>query len=201
VPFRRHLAVLLAASLSVALAACGADPNSTASPAETTAPTPTTAAPADTTPTEQPAAPTEAPPAAAPDLPAIDVVELASGRSVSLPSLAGSGRPTVLWFWAPHCTFCRREAAELLAFTAEHGTEVDILGLGAQDSLDEAHGFVDDTATQDLTMVWDQSGQSWVHHRVTSQPTIVVLGADGQEAGRWFRDFDTDEILAAAGVT
>ena len=190
----RRLALLVAALLVVA-AACGGDPAATTTtpstpPADTEPPT---SAPDDTSTTRQPATSTA-------DLPAIDVVELSSGDSVPLTSLATPGRPSLLWFWAPHCTFCRREAPELLAFAAEHAGEIDVLGLGAQDSLDEAYGFLDDTDTHDLTMVWDESGQSWIHHGVTSQPTIVVLGADGQVAGQWYRDFDVDGILASAGL-
>ena len=179
------------AAISVLAAACGDDPVATTTP--TTPTTPSTADPAP----ESTSSSTEA---VSVDLPAIEVVELASGDTVPLPSLATSGRPTVLWFWAPHCTFCIREAPELLAFADEHGAQVDILGLGAQDSLDEAYGFLDTTGTHDLAMVWDETGRSWVHHGVTSQPTIIVLGADGQVSAEWYRDFDENGILAAAGV-
>lgn len=190
--FRRtHIAFL--AGLVALAAACGSDGTTTAAGGPA-APT-TTAAPSTDTPA------TEAPgPAAGADLPAIDVVDLASGDEVDLQSLAQPGRPTLLWFWAPHCTICRREAPELLAFEAAHRDDIDILGVGAQDTLDEAYGFLDDTDTHGLAMVWDESGQSWIHHGVTSQPTVIVLDADGQVAGTWFRDFDVDGILAAAGV-
>ncbi len=124
-----------------------------------------------------------------PDVPSVDVVLLASGSTVDLRSLATPGRPALLWFWAPHCTFCRAEAPELLSFVAGHGGDVDVIGIGAQDSLDEAHGFVEETKTAGLRMVWDPRGRSWVHYGVTNQPTVIVLGADGQIAGTWFRDF------------
>lgn len=102
--------------------------------------------------------------------------------------------------WAPHCTFCLREAPELLAFARDHGADVDVLGVGAQDSLDEAYDFVERTATDDLAMVWDASGRSWVNYGVTNQPTVILLGPDGEVAGTWFRDFESDQILAAAGA-
>jgi thiol-disulfide isomerase/thioredoxin len=191
---RRHGSAVLVVGVLV-LTACWDDPATTAD----TDTTPTTA----TSSPDVTGSPTSGPPttaASTADLPDIDVVALASGDPVALRSLATPGRPSLLWFWAPHCTICRREAPELLAFTAEHAGEIDVLGLGAQDSLDEAYGFLDDTDTHDLTMVWDETGQSWVHHGVTSQPTIVVLDRDGQVAGRWYRDFDEDGILAAAGL-
>jgi thiol-disulfide isomerase/thioredoxin len=196
---RGVLPLLLASGLALATVACGSDDTATtatsAAPSTTsTAPTTTEADAPSTTVAPQP------PSAAAPDLPAIDVVQLSTGDEVALQSLVEPGRPTLLWFWAPHCTFCRREAPEVLAFIADHADEVDVLGVGAQDNLDQAHGFLDDTDTHDVTMVWDASGQSWVHHGVTSQPTVIVLDADGQVAGRWYREFDPDGILAAAGV-
>lgn len=191
----RRRALLAAVAGAVLVGACGSDGSTRAAgPTTTSAPiAPSTSDPggdATTTTTSGPA-----------DLPAIDVVELASGEEVPLPSLAQPGRPTLLWFWAPHCTICRREAPDLLEFEASHGDRIDVLGLGAQDSLDEAYGFLDDTDTHDLAMVWDQSGRSWIHHGVTNQPTVIVLDADGQVAGTWFREFDVDGILAAAGLT
>ncbi len=185
----------MAAAVVVGVAACGADPES-----PSTAPPVTEAQDSPDGTTDGSTTTSAAPAAARPDLPAIDVVELASGDTVDLTALATAGRPSLLWFWAPHCTVCRREAPDLLAFAEAHGDEIQILGLGAQDSLEEAYGFLDDTGTHDLRMVWDATGQSWIHHGVTSQPTIIVLGADGQVAGEWYRDFDADGILAAAGL-
>ncbi len=189
----RVRAVVIGLGMALVLAACGgdtgADAGGPAAPASTSSP------PAPTSAGEAPATDGTI------DLPNIEVVQLATGDAVPLRSLAEPGRPTLLWFWAPHCSICRREAPEVLAFAEDHDTEVDVLGLGAQDSLEQAHGFLDDTGTHDLAMVWDPSGQSWIHHGVTSQPTVIVLDADGQVAGTWFRDFDPEAILAAAGVS
>lgn len=191
----RSRAVALALTIALTVAACGSDGASTvAGPTTTGATAPPTTATDGRAPSTTPGASTVA------DLPAIDVVDLATGEEVDLQSLAQPGRPTLLWFWAPHCTTCRREAPDVLAFEAAHADQIDLLGLGAQDTLDEAYGFLDDTGTHDLTMVWDRSGQSWIHHGVTSQPTVIVLDASGEVAGTWFRDFDVDGILAAAGL-
>ncbi|HVE27820.1 MAG TPA: TlpA disulfide reductase family protein [Sporichthya sp.] len=133
-------------------------------------------------------------------LPDLQVVRVASGQTVPLQTLAVSGKPTLLWFWAPHCTFCRAEAPDLLAFAKAHGAQVQILGLGAQDDLGQAVGFLSDTATEKLEMVWDASGKSWLHYKVTNQPTVVVLDARGNVTRTWFRHFDAKAILAAAGL-
>ncbi|MBA3743340.1 TlpA disulfide reductase family protein [Sporichthya sp.] len=133
-------------------------------------------------------------------LPDLQVVRVASGKRAPLRSLAAPGKPTLLWFWAPHCTFCRAEAPDLLAFQKAYGDQVQILGLGAQDDLDQAVDFLSDTGTQDLEMVWEQAGKSWLHYQVTNQPTVVVLDATGKVTKAWFRHFDADGILEAAGL-
>ncbi len=208
---RSRWVIALALPLALAAGGCGGDVSSVATEdgGPTTAPesSPSTAAGGPGS-TATPAPASEAAsddqaatvPQAQPDVPAVDVVVLADGSTVDLRSLAVPGRPTLLWFWAPHCSFCLGEATDLLEFAGEHGADVDVLGVGAQDSLGEAHGFVEKTGTAGLMMVWDPSGKSWVHYGVTNQPTVIVLGADGQVAGTWFRDFAPDEILAAAGV-
>lgn len=134
-------------------------------------------------------------------LPDLQVVRVASNETVALQQVAPVGKPMVLWFWAPHCTFCRAEAPELLAFEKAHGNKVTVLGLGAQDDLDQAVDFLADTSTGDLEMVWDRTGKSWLHFKVTNQPTVVVVDADGKVTKKWFRDFDEKAILAAAGLT
>ena len=47
---------------------------------------------------------TTAPPSNAPiiPLPAVDVIDVKTSGEVSLPSLAPSDKPILLWFWAPH---------------------------------------------------------------------------------------------------
>lgn len=133
-------------------------------------------------------------------LPDLQVVRVASGATAQLRTLAVAGKPTLLWFWAPHCTFCRAEAPALLEFAKTYGDQVQILGLGAQDNLDQAVDFLADTSTQKLEMVWDASGKSWLHYKVTNQPTVVVLDAQGKVTKTWFRHFDAKAILDAVGL-
>ncbi|MBA3743341.1 TlpA disulfide reductase family protein [Sporichthya sp.] len=133
-------------------------------------------------------------------LPDLDVVRVASGDTTNLRSLAVSGKPTLLWFWAPHCPFCKAEAPKVLEFAKQYGDQVQIIGLGAQDDLAEAESFLAETGTTGLEMVWDSSGKSWVHYKVTNQPTVIVLNPDGKVARTWFREFDSDGIRAAAEI-
>lgn len=92
-PFARSLAAVLLAVAALAATACsGAGPAPVA-----TAPEPP---PADPSPASEP--PPAATAAGANDLPAVTVVNVVSGESLVLSSLAPADRPILLWFWAPH---------------------------------------------------------------------------------------------------
>jgi hypothetical protein len=45
-------------------------------------------------------------------------------------------------------------------------------------------------------MLWDPSFESWSAFAITGQPTVVLLGTDGRELGRWFGAIPEDEVLA-----
>lgn len=89
------LAVLVLAA--VLAAACGSnEPSRLSAPPAAPAPPPAEVAPA-------PEPPPPAP-AAAPDneLPEVAVINVVSGESLVLSSLAPADRPILAWFWAPH---------------------------------------------------------------------------------------------------
>jgi hypothetical protein len=81
--------LVLALAVTFLTAACGQTP---ASRPDEARPKATQSAPAE----RQPGG------AAASVLPAIEVLDVASGTSVDLGSLVPADRPTLLWFWAPH---------------------------------------------------------------------------------------------------
>lgn len=56
-----------------------------------------------------------------------------------------------------------------------------VLGLGAQDSFDEAQEFVAAYGTESFPMFWDQSFQSWLQLGVSSQPFWILYDGDGQQ--------------------
>jgi len=192
--------VLLTIALGLGAAACAGPDGATDTSVGAAGPTRQSPAASPSSSKPEPAPGPDGTAAGVTDLPDVEVVVLASGERANLQSLAAAGKPTLLWFWAPHCTFCMREAPDLLSFAADHGDAVHVLGIGARDDLDLAHDFVDRTDTASLPMLWDPSGDTWIHYRVTNQPTVVVLSAEGEVKGTWFRDFDEDEILAAAGL-
>ncbi|WP_419919585.1 hypothetical protein [Candidatus Poriferisocius sp.] len=65
-------------------------------------PEPTSATPQseDAPPPEPTLTPSSEAPAS--DLPAVELVDVATGATVNLAGYAPSDRPIVLWFWAPH---------------------------------------------------------------------------------------------------
>lgn len=72
-----------------------------------------------------------------------------------------------------------------------------VVGLGTQDSLGEAHDFLEDF---DLTfpMLWDESFLSWQVIGITSQPSAVMLQPDGTPITGWIGPFPEDEVLRLA---
>lgn len=195
----RRLAGAAALTLLIGpvLAACGSEGSEQAAtpPAASQASGSTTGS---STGDSAPAPAADAP--SSPTLFGVDVVRVASGETTNLNTLSVDGKPTLLWFWAPHCSRCRAESPELLSFAAEYGDKIQVVGLGAQDSLSQAEDFLDDTGTQALEMVWDKTGSSWVHYKVTNQPTVILVGADGEQKEKLFNNFDEETILEAAGL-
>ncbi len=71
------------------------------------------------------------------------------------------------------------------------------MGLGTQDSLDEARAFVTRYRTT-FTMLWDSSFRSWRELGIPGQPAAVLLAPDGRELKRWLGAFPTDEVARLA---
>ena len=72
-----------------------------------------------------------------------------------------------------------------------------MIGLGTQDSLGEAEEFVEDYGTT-FTMLWDESFESWIELGISSQPTAVLLTADGTIVTGWVGRFPADQVLELA---
>lgn len=71
-----------------------------------------------------------------------------------------------------------------------------MVGLGTQDSFEEAEQFRERHDTATPLMIWDETFQTWNHFEISSQPSAVMVDSDGQELGRW-RGFP-DEIAQLA---
>ncbi|MCY3662606.1 MAG: hypothetical protein OXH28_07245 [bacterium] len=84
---RTRFLVVLAVAAVMAAACAGSEPSPVS--------TPPAAPPADPAPAPAPGDPVN-------DLPEVTVVNVVSGESIVLSSLAPADRPILAWFWAPH---------------------------------------------------------------------------------------------------
>lgn len=179
---RRHRAFAVAAVLALGvLAACGSggdpstgstSPNETPNetpPAETTAPQPTTP-PATALPETETATPI-------PEELNFSSTTL-SGDSFDGASIAGT--PTVLWFWAPWCPVCAREAPLIADLAEQYAGQVSFVGIaGLSGDLDAMQRFVDDGGVGEITHLDDRDGAVYAHFGVTQQYDIGFVAADG----------------------
>ena len=72
-----------------------------------------------------------------------------------------------------------------------------MIGLGTQDSLQEAREFAEDRGTT-FTMLWDESFESWIELGVASQPTAILLTPEGTIITGWVGQFPEDQVLELA---
>ncbi len=77
---------------------------------------------------------------------------------------------------------------------------MNVIGLGAQDTLDEAEEFVDRFGLT-LPMVWDETFQTWAELGVSLQPSAMMFTPDGQLIKKWLGAIPESEVLAIAAGT
>ena len=118
---------------------------------------------------------------------------------VDIQSVVPSATPVLLWAWAPHCPACRAEAPAAEEFAAAHADTVTMVGLGTQDDLDYAKGFLRDTGVRTPRMFWDPSFESWAQLGITTQPTWILVDGSGELIDRWVGALPTKDVLRAAG--
>jgi thiol-disulfide isomerase/thioredoxin len=106
-----------------------------------------------------------------------------SAKTISGATFKGSvltGKPTILWFWAPWCTVCRAESPDLVALAKNYKNKINIVGVAGLGNINDMKGFVSDTHTSNFTQLADVSGQVWNYFGVVSQPSLVFISKKGQ---------------------
>ncbi len=101
-----------------------------------------------------------------------------------------SGRPTVVWFWAPWCTVCRAEAPNVVEVMSRYDDRVTFIGVAGRGQAAEMRTFVADTETDGLEHLDDSSGAIWEEFGIFTQPSFAFITADG--------DYET--VTGALGV-
>ncbi|MDZ7885119.1 MAG: protein disulfide oxidoreductase [Mycobacterium sp.] len=133
----------------------------------------------------QPATPAAAPPvAAASSAPGAAPVPAQlqftattiSGQQFSGESLVG--KPAVIWFWAPWCPTCQREAPTVGKLAAAN-PDVTFLGVAGLDEVAAMKEFVEKYPVNDFTQLADTDGSIWTRFGVTQQPAYAFIDAEG----------------------
>ena len=91
-----------------------------------------------------------------------------------------TGKPVVLWFWAPWCTVCRAEAPTVMKVAAEFAGKVEFVGVAGQGTKVAMADFIRQTDTGDLTHLADTGGTVWRAYGVAVQPTFAFITRDGR---------------------
>lgn len=120
------------------------------------------------------------------------------GESFDGASLAG--KPTLLWFWAPWCPTCRSQIPQVEGLAAEHGSDLNVVGIGSLDSAEAIAGFAADV--EGVTHLEDTEGELWQRFGIAEQSSFVLLDSDGSvafEAGYGGSEELGDRVEAVLG--
>lgn len=90
-----------------------------------------------------------------------------------------AGKKAVLWFWAPWCPKCAREAKQMAVAQAAHGEQVTIVGIPAFGTVPEMKQFTTDFKVETVTHVADPEGKIWRRFLVTEQPAYAFIDDTG----------------------
>ncbi|ALR14397.1 thiol:disulfide interchange protein DsbF [Mycobacteroides saopaulense] len=104
-----------------------------------------------------------------------------TAKTIDGADFAGSslaGRKAVLWFWAPWCPTCQKEAPDLQKAATEH-PEVTFVGVAAQDQVPAMRDFVSKYGLT-FTQLADTDAKVWALYDVTHQPAFAFLGSEGK---------------------
>lgn len=133
-----------------------------------------------------------------PPPPPATVAALADGRDLALRDLVATDRPTLLWFWAPWCSVCNAEAANIQRLAAEHEDALAVVAIGGRDTIGAGREFRDRHGLDAPLMVFDESMAVWQAYGIPAQPAAVLLDRSGRERDRWYGPVANDVLLAGA---
>ncbi|MUM15447.1 redoxin domain-containing protein [Mycobacterium sp. CBMA271] len=104
-----------------------------------------------------------------------------TAKTIDGADFAGSslaGKKAVLWFWAPWCPTCQKEAPDLQKAATAH-PDVTFIGVAAQDQVPAMRGFVTKYGLT-FTQLADTDAKVWALYDVTRQPAFAFLGSEGK---------------------
>ncbi|SKH70855.1 Probable conserved lipoprotein DsbF [Mycobacteroides abscessus subsp. bolletii] len=104
-----------------------------------------------------------------------------TAQTIDGADFAGSGlagKKAVLWFWAPWCPTCQKEAPDLQKAATAH-PDVTFVGVAAQDQVPAMRDFVTKYGLTFIQLA-DTDAKVWALYDVTHQPAFAFLGSEGK---------------------
>ncbi|MGQ0631574.1 MAG: redoxin domain-containing protein [Sporichthyaceae bacterium] len=90
-----------------------------------------------------------------------------------------AGQDAVVWFWAPWCTECRREAPAVAAIEAATRGTVSFVGVGGLGPVGDMTSFIEQYGVGAFPHLNDADGEIWKGFGVTRQPAHAFINDDG----------------------
>jgi len=90
-----------------------------------------------------------------------------------------AGKDAVLWFWAPWCARCRREAPGVAAAQSANAG-VSFVGVAGFSEVAAMRTFVTDLQLGAFPHVADSDGSIWQRYGVTEQPAYAFIDNSGK---------------------
>lgn len=106
-----------------------------------------------------------------------------SGKTLAGATFKGAvltGKPTVMWFWAPWCSICRAESPNLVALAKTFKGQINVVGVAGLGELKDMKTFVSDTKSGNFRHLADVDGKIWRYFGVVTQPTLVFISSKGE---------------------
>ncbi len=105
-----------------------------------------------------------------------------SARTLDGKDFAGqslAGKAAVLWFWAPWCPKCQREAPSVARAAQANTGKVEFVGVAAQDDLPAMQGFVTKYQVGSFQHLADLDASVWRRFGITQQPAYAFVRPNG----------------------
>jgi peroxiredoxin len=112
-----------------------------------------------------------------------------------------SGKPAVLWFWAPWCPICLQQAPGVRTAVQRYADRVSVLGVAGLDSVAAMPEFVRLAKVESMPHLADEAGDVWKRFGVRAQSTFVLVNAAGEVTFRGRLDANEvpDRVAALLG--
>lgn len=90
-----------------------------------------------------------------------------------------AGKDAVLWFWAPWCGECRREAPHVAAVQSATKNEVAFVGVAGLGPIADMKSFVETYDVGAFPHIADADGAVWKRFGVIQQPAYAFIDDSG----------------------